>query len=235
MSTIVAMHQPNYLPWIGLFSKIKQADCFVIMDTFQYTKDGITHRNKVRTNAGSGYLTIPIAKKFARAKIKDVELPLDRKWQEIHYQTIYQNYLKTDFFKYHADFFKELYQKNFPFLCQINVNIIRYLLKCFEINVEVITASDLNLSPDLKHTDMIIAVLKSIGSTTYLSGQSGRVYLEFEKFHQNNINCRFVKFTHPVYKQRYPGFEPNMSAIDLLFNVGPQSSEVIKESGKIED
>jgi len=235
MRTVVTMHQPNYLPWIGLFSKIKQADYFVIMDTFQYTKHGITHRNKVRTNAGSCYLTIPIGKEFAMVKIKDVELPSDRKWQDIHWQTIYHNYLKTDFFKYHADFFETLYQKNFYFLWQINVNIIRYLLKCFETNVEIIMASDLKLSPDLKHTDMIIAVLKTIGATAYLSGPSGKGYLEVAKFQQNNLSCRFAKFTHPVYKQRYPGFEPNLAAIDLLFNVGPQSSEVIKESGGIED
>jgi len=235
MGPIVTMHQPNYLPWIGLFSKIKQADCFVIMDTFQYTKDGITHRNKVRTNAGSHYLTIPISKEFARSKIKDVELPSDGKWREVHYQTIYQNYLKTDFFKYHADFFKELYQKDFHFLWQINVNIIRYLLKCFETNVEIIVASDLNLSPDLKHTDMIIAVLKSIGATMYLSGPSGKGYLEVEKFRQNNVNYGFARFKHPVYKQRYPGFEPNLAAIDLLFNIGPRSSEAIKESGSIEE
>lgn len=66
------MHQPNYLPWIGLFSKIVQADCFVIMDTFQYTKHNVIHRNKTRTNTGSGYLTIPISKDFGRTKIKDV-------------------------------------------------------------------------------------------------------------------------------------------------------------------
>jgi hypothetical protein len=235
MKNIVTMHQPNYLPWIGLFSKVKQTDCFIVMDTFQYTQHGVTHRNKIKTNAGGAYLTIPISKKFTTAKIKDVELPSDRKWQEIHYQTIYQNYLKTDFFKNHLDFFKELYQKDFHYLWQINIDIIRYLLKCFEANIEVIMASDLNLAPDLKHTDMIVAVLKSIGATTYLSGQSGRGYLEMEKFRQNNLNCRFLKFTHPVYKQRYPGFESNLAAIDLLFNVGPQSSEVIKESGGIED
>jgi len=96
-------------------------------------------------------------------------------------------------------------------------------------------ASDLNLDINLKHTDMIIAVLKSIGATTYLSGQSGRDYMELGKFQQNNLICKFAKFNHPVYQQRYPGFEPNLSAIDLLFNVGPQSAQVIKDSGNIED
>jgi hypothetical protein len=235
MKNMVTMHQPNYLPWIGLFSKVMQTECFVIMDTFQYTRHGVTHRNKIRTNAGSGYLTIPIGKEFATAKIKDIELPSDKGWREIHWQSIYQNYLKTDFFKDHADFFEKLYQQDYHYLWEINLDIIRYLLKSFEIQVEIIKASDLNIDMNLKHTDMIIAVLKSIGANTYLSGQSGRDYMELEKFQQNNLNCKFAQFKHPVYRQRYPVFEPNLSAIDLLFNIGPQSSQVIKDSGSIEN
>jgi hypothetical protein len=121
MKTMVTMHQPNYLPWIGFFSKVQKSDCLVIMDTFQHTKDGVIHRNKVRTNTGSGYLTIPVKKEFSRAKIKDVVLPSDRKWQEVHWQTIYRNYVKTGFFKEHLDFFSGLYQKKFSYLVQINM------------------------------------------------------------------------------------------------------------------
>lgn len=232
--TIVSMHQPNYLPWIGLFSKVMQTECFVIMNTVQYARHGVTHRNKIRTNCGSGYLTIPISKEFAMAKIKDVILPQDKGWREIHWRSIYQNYIKTDFFKDHSDFCEKLYKQDFHYLWQINLDIIRYMLKSFEINVEIIIASDLNIDTNLKPTDMIIAVLKDIGANTYLSGQSGRDYLELEKFQQNDLNCKFARFKHPIYKQRYAGFEPNLSAIDLLFNVGPQSGQVIKDSGSIE-
>jgi hypothetical protein len=235
MRTLVTMHQPNYLPWIGLFSKVKQADCFVIMDTFQYPDTGVTHRNKIRTNVGTGYLTIPINKQFARARICEVELPEDRKWQEVHWQTIYRNYVKTDFFKNHKDFFERLYKKQMQYLCQINVEIIRYLLDSFKIDVEVLMASDLKISQELKHTDMIIEVLKRIGGKVYLSGPSGKGYLETDSFTKNGLDYTFVTFSHPTYKQRYPGFEPNLSAIDLLFNVGPESAGIIEKSGGIEE
>jgi len=233
--TIITMHQPNYLPWIGLFSKVMQTECFVIMDTFKYTRHGVTHRNKIRTNAGSCYLTIPINKEFTMTNINNVALPQNKGWREIHWKSIYQNYVKTDFFKDHSNYFEKLYKQDFHYLWQLNMDIIHYMLKSFEINVEIIMASDLNIETNLKHTDMIIAILKNIGANIYLSGPSGRNYLELGKFSQNNCNCKFVKFTHPVYKQRYPGFEPNLSAIDLLFNVGPQSGQVIKDSGSIEN
>ncbi len=235
MREIVTMHQPNYLPWIGLFSKVSQADCFVIMDNFQYTKDGVIHRNKIRTNTGTGYLTIPISKEFARAKIKDVLLPSDRTWQNIHWQSLYAHYIRSGFFKDYSGFFEDLYRQQYQYLWQVNMEIIRYLLKCFEINVEILMSSELGVDPDLKHTDMIIAVLQSLGANTYLSGPSGRDYLESEKFARNGLSCKFARFQHPVYTQRYPGFEPNLAAVDLLFNAGRPAGGIIKAAGSMEE
>jgi hypothetical protein len=205
------------------------------MDTFQYTNSGVIHRNKIRTNTGSIYLTIPIAKQFRTAVIKDVELPLDKQWKEIHWKTIYYNYIRTDFFKRHADFFEEFYKKDFHYLWQMNTEIIRYLLKSFDINVEIVTASSLGLGQYLKHTDMIISVLDALDAKTYLSGPSGRKYLESEKMEQYGFNLKFAKFNCPIYKQRYPGFVANLASIDLLFNMGPQSKEIIRSSGTIDD
>ena len=164
-----------------------------------------------------------------------MKLPVDKSWQEHHWKSIFHEYAKTDYFNLYRDFFEELYQKDFEYLWQINEEIILYLLRCFEINVEVKKASELIVSPYLQKTDLQVALLKSVGADTYLSGPSGREYLEIEKFPQNNIILKYFKFEHPVYKQRYPGFEPNMSAIDLLFNLGPQASDIIKASGSIED
>ena len=90
------------------------------------------------------------------------------------------------------------------------------------------------MDPDLRRTDWLIAILKSVSAERYLSGPSGKEYLDFEKFAQNNIGLTFFEFKHPVYKQRYQGFETAMAAIDLLFNVGPQASKIIEVSGRIE-
>lgn len=232
---IVTLHQPNYLPWIGFFSKVAHSDCFIMTDVHQFTKHSVTNRNKIRTRQGWSYLTVPIGKKFYGSRICDVTLPADKSWQEHHWKSIKHEYGKADFFNLYRDFFEELYNKNFEYLWQINEEILFYLLRCFEINVPVIKASESKVDSDLQKTDLQIALLKSVGTDTYLSGPSGSNYLEFEKFPQNDIRLKFFKFQHPVYKQRYPGFEPAMAAIDLLFNVGTEASEIIKASGSIED
>jgi len=224
---IVTIHQPNYLPWLGVFSKIKHSDCFVILDTVKYTKNSVINRNKIRTKEGWCYLTIPIEKNYYNSKIYEVKLPENNKWKKEHWKTIEANYKKADYFYFYKHFFENLYKENFEYVWQINENIIFYLLKYFDIDVEIIKASELNLDPDLRKTDLLIAILNSIGAEVYLSGPSGRNYLEFDKFKKNNIKLEFFEFKHPIYKQRYPGFEPYMAAIDLLFNLGEKSREFI--------
>jgi hypothetical protein len=233
MNKIVVMHQPNYLPWIGLFSRVMHSDCFVMVDTMPFTKRSLTHRNKIKTNSGWHYLTVPISTSFELAKICDVTLPEDNTWQQAHWKLISDSYAKTDFFEPHRDFFQALYQKNYKFLWQINEEIILYLFKCFKINVDIVKASKMNIVDSLQKTDLMIALLKNVDANVYLSGPSGSDYLEVEKFSQNKIDLKYFKFQHPNYRQRFVGFEPNMSAIDLLFNMGPQASEIIRASGSI--
>jgi hypothetical protein len=108
-------------------------------------------------------------------------------------------------------------------------------LSCFEISVEVVRTSQLTVDSSLRKTDLMLAYLKKVGAGVYLSGPSGRNYLETEKFPHNNIALKFFKFQHPVYPQRFPGFEPNMSALDLLFNVGPEGGDIIRSSASAED
>jgi hypothetical protein len=232
---IVTMHQPNYLPWIGFFSKVKQSDCLILTDVHPFTKGSVTHRNKIRTGEGWGYLTIPINKKFYNSRICDVELPLDKTWKNNHWLSIVHNYKKTEFFSLYQSFFEKFYESDFENLGKLNQEIILYLLECLKINVPVIIASELNFAPELQKTDLLIALLKAVGADVYLSGPSGRNYLDFGQFPQNNIVLKYFKFQHPVYQQRYPGFEPEMSVIDLLFNLGPEAGSIINATGGIED
>lgn len=229
------MHQPNYLPWIGLFSKISLSDCFLIYDNAQYEKDGVVNRNKIRTNDGFCYLTIPIEKINYTEKICKVKLPEHSRWRQIHKKSIYQNYAKSPFFKDYRDFFEAVYEEEYQFLREINEKILLYLLDCFKIKVEILRTSELNVTPGLLKTDLMIAYLKEAGAEVYISGPSGRGYLEFRKFPENDIILKYCKFQHPVYPQRYTGFEPNMSAIDLLFNMGPEAVDVIKTSSSLVD
>lgn len=235
MGKLVTIHQPNYAPWIGLFSKIYQTNIFIIADSFMIGDSSFVHRNKIRVNTGWMYLTIPLSHDTRGFPINKIPLPVDITWRQQHWKAICANYTKTPYFKDHKDFFENLYLKDMQYIGQLNIEIILYLLKSLNINAEIFKASDIILDQNLRKTDMILSLLENVGADTYLSGPSGRNYLEYEKFPQHKINLKIFNFQHPVYQQRYPGFEPNMSAIDLLFNMGPESIEIVKKAGSIED
>jgi hypothetical protein len=199
----------------------------VLLDTVQYTKNSVINRNKIRVKEGECYLTIPIERKYHQSRIIDVRLPEDKKWMKKHEQTIERNYVKSPFFKDYQEFFQTLYEKDYEFLWQINEEIIRYLLEKFNINLEIVKSSDLGIDPQLKKTDMIIDILRKIDAKSYLSGPSGKDYLEENRFKEADIELQYFEFKHPVYPQRYPGFVPKLSSIDLLFNTGRQAGNLI--------
>jgi hypothetical protein len=226
----VGIHQPNYLPYIGFFNKVKQSDLFVLLDTAQYVKNDFHNRNRIRVPSGEMFLTIPIpSKECFRKRICDVPLPKGD-WAEKHWKAIVMNYGRALHFREKKDFFEKLYAAPPENLGELNCGIIMHLLKEFKIATKIVKASEMNLNKELKATDLLVALLKQAGATGYISGR-GRTgkehYLEEEKFAQAGIALEYQEFTHPVYKQAFPGFVANMAAIDLLFNEGDAAAELI--------
>jgi hypothetical protein len=198
-----------------------QADIFVLLDTVQYSKDSYTQRVKIRTQNGWIWLTIPIEKINNFKMIHEIKLPTDIKWKIKHKSSIIANYSKSPFFdKNFVDYYYQLSPGN---LIDFNEASIRYLQEKFTIETKIIRASELNIDKELKSSDLLIEIVKKTGGSTYLSGPSGKKYLDQEKFFQNNIEIEIFEPTIQTYKQRWPGFEPYMSSIDMLFNSGEKN------------
>ena len=232
MGKIVAIHQPNYMPWIGFFQKMTKADIFVLLDLAKFTKNGIIHRNKIRTKESWAWLTIPIENKYKGVAIKDVCLPEDKKWWGKHWRLILGNYGKAKHFTGYKDFFEKLYyKKKYTKLQELNETIIFYLFACFDIQPEIIRSSELYLDPSLAKTDLNLEIVKQVGGDVYISGVGGKNYMEEDKFGNEGIEIKYFEFEPFEYLQRWEGFEPYMAAIDLLFNMGEKSKELIQKTG----
>ena len=139
----VAIHQVNYMPWLGFFNKLKQANKLVMYDIADYTKNDVQNRNKIRTKEGWIYLTVPIEKKYYRRPFYEVLLSENNKWQNKHWKAIKLNYSKADYFDSYKDFFEKLYKKKFMTLLELNECITIYLIKEFGINLDIIKTTDL--------------------------------------------------------------------------------------------
>ena len=228
MGKVVAIHQPNYMPWIGFFQKIAKVDRLVILDTAKFTKNGIIHRNKIRTKENWAWLTIPIENKYKEVAIEDVYLAEDKKWWGKHWRLILGNYGKAKYFAEYKEFFEKLYsEKKYTKLQDLNEIIIFYLFECFNIHPEVIRSSELNMDPSLVKTDLNLEIVKRVGGDVYISGTGGKNYIKEEKFEKEGIEIKYFEFKFFEYPQRWGGFEPFMSTIDLLFNMGERAKELI--------
>lgn len=214
----VAIHQPNYLPWAGYFKKMAASDVFVILDTVQFSRDSFTQRTKIRTKDGWMWLTIPIEKSHYFKLIKDVPLPQDNKWRKKHRISIASNYAKSNYFD--NQFIDEYYNGSQKTLQEFNELSIFYLKKRLDINTLILRASELDIDKSLASTDLVIDIVKKVGGDTYISGKGADSYMDIPKFTANNIQLEYYQPPIGEYVQRWEKFEPYMSAIDMLFNVG---------------
>src|SRR5436190_11370628 len=96
----IAILQPNYIPWKGVFDLISRIDVFVFYDDVQYTAKDWRSRNRIRTAHGDIWLTVPVLSKGLRTqRICDAVIDPLSNWQEKHYKALKANYQKAKYFK----------------------------------------------------------------------------------------------------------------------------------------
>lgn len=214
--------------WLGLLDKISKADLFVILDHVQYRKGYFQNRNKIRTKEGWVWLTIPIRKHSHDTKIKDIEIADFNEWGDKYLNLIKNHYIKSKYFSDYYPDIEAIIRKKHKYLSDLNIDIILFLLKNFNIeNNKIVRSSDLDIPPTNNPSDVNLEICKKLKADIYLSGPSGKDYLNLEDFRKAGIKVVFHEFNHPTYSQVFEGFQPYMSAIDALFNLGPEARKLI--------
>lgn len=228
-SPIVAIHQPNYIPWLGYFYKMWESDIFVFLDTVQYPRgQSYANRNKVKTHNGTTWLTIPISTPSGeKGKVPYTEVEFaSTKWKRKHLRTLQMNYKKAEFYDEIYPLLEEKIDKHVDFV-ELNIDLITSIADYLEIDTRLVRLS--NLLDDFgDKTELIIDICKRLNSSIYLSGTGGgKEYNDDELLKENGIELRYSQFKHPEYPQLWDGFESHLSIIDLLFNCGPKSKDIL--------
>ena len=227
---IATMHQAEHLPWLGFFDKMRQCDVLVLLDTVQFARRDFQNRNRIKGANGAIWLTVPVASKgnFDQA-IEDVAIVNDQDWRRKCWNAIHHSYRNAPCFAEHRPFFEALYRREWTRLVDLNVTVIRHLAEQLGIGTRLVTSSELGIR-DRGGTNVALAACRAVGGTTYLSGAFGKDYLDEEQFAEASIAVRYQDFHHPTYPQQFGEFLPKLSAIDLLFNCGPESRAIIERA-----
>ena len=223
---ILTAHQPVYLPWLGLFHKISLAETFVYFDQVQYLPKDWMNRNKIRTKDGSIWLTVPVLRKGYRdLKTSEIEINNSTNWQKKHLRSISLNYKKSPYFENYIPFFEDVYSRKWEFLGDLNEYMLKWFLDELGIKVNFLNAKNFKFQGE--KSSLILNMCKKLDASTYIFGTLGKDYANVHEFEKNNIKLIFQDYNHPKYSQLYSEFVSHLSIIDLLFNHGPKSLEII--------
>lgn len=225
---ILTAHQPVYLPWLGLFHKIAVSDAYCYFDDVQYQILDFNNRNKIKTTYSSAWLTVPVkAGGFMDKKFKEIEIDYSRGWRQKHWKTINFNYKKAPYFGRYADFFEDVYKKDWKYLTDLNECMLKWFLRELGIKVDYYRASELDFQGH--KSDLVLDMCKKLRADLFIFGALGKDYAKEDDFAKEGIKIYFQDYKHPVYPQLYGDFLPYMSIIDLLFNCGDKSLEILME------
>lgn len=231
MKKTVVIHQPDFLPHLGLFHRLLQADLFVVLDTAQYV-DGTSrswmNRDKIKTSGGEKWLTVSVRKALRGTAIHEIELTDTVDWKTNNLNLIRQNYKTAPYYDEVYPQVETLYAHSCRKLMDFNMKSIEMLMALFEIRVPSLLASELRCAG--AKNELLVDILKKVGATHYLSGTGARAYFESKPFRDAAIEVVWQEFNHPRYPQLHGEFIPYLSSIDLIFNCGMIRSRQVLRS-----
>ena len=226
----IAIHQPNYLPWLGYFYKIYASDIFIFHDNVEHTKKGLTRRTYIRSTPQSSqkkYLSVPLEKQSDFTLIKNLKISHSSSWIQKQKNLLFNTYGKSPFYQQTIGWlFPKLDEaQDIEYLATLNISLIQTILQKLNIQTEIYASSNLKISGEKSAYN--IKLIKHFEGKVYLSGTGAKKYQSDEAFQNENITLQYNQLfsyinDHP-YLQYQGEFINGLSIVDALFNIGPEA------------
>lgn len=230
-SNTIVIHQPDFLPYLGFFQRLANADLYVALDHVQFvqhTSTAWTHRDKIKTPKGEAWLSLSVQKCGLETAIRDVRLA-DTAWRKDHLNLLFQNYKDAPHFDMAYSAIERVYGQPHELMADLNLALIDMVCAFTAIDIARVRSSD--LPHHGSKSEMVAGLVEAVGGTQYLSGNGARAYHEQEPFERRDIEVRWQNYSLPKYPQLHGDYLPGLSVIDALFNCGPEwTRDLIKDA-----
>ena len=216
---IVAIHQPDYIPWLGFYYKAAHSDQFIYLDDAQYSNVAAHNFNVIKTSQGELRLKIPVKQKLGDL-ILEVTTKDELKWREKHLKTIQMNYGKAKYFNDIFPAFQDVLMAQYKNIAELNIAVNQFIFDGFHISVPMMRSSEMDITT--VREERILDICNIVGADEYLSGNGARAYQEEEHFTARGIKLTYLDYKPIEYPQLWTkvGFLPCMSVLDYVFNCG---------------
>lgn len=230
---IVAAHQPNFIPWLGYFDKMRKADLFIVVDHVQMERQSFQNRVRIKTGEGERWITVPVVQESRSERIMDKRIDNSRtgrfRWSRKMFLTLKYAYQSAPHFRDYEAALAGIFEERWERLSDLNGRLIGLCREALDIRTPMLASSTLKIAG--AKSDMVLNMCREAGATAYLAGDgASRSYLDVDAFERAGIRVIWQEFEHPRYVQHPSSgvFIPNLSALDLLFNCGPRSAEILR-------
>jgi hypothetical protein len=214
--------------WLATSTR-STGDAFVLLDTVPIQEERVANRNRIKRGVRPQWLTVPVTYRFPQ-RICEVGINGRERWQHQQRQALLSSYRKAPFWGALAPFLEEILDRSWENLAVLNVHVGKRLVELLGIATPLYVASALGPFPE-DPDERLIAMTRHFGADTYLAGAGGRSYMDLAKYGHQGVKVLFQEYRHPVYRQRFGPFEPNLSVLDLLLNCGPESLAILRGKG----
>ena len=202
------------------------ADVFVHFDDVQYPRGrSFINRVQIKTPLGSQWLTVPI-KHAGTQLIKDVLVDDSQEWRKKHLMNLQRNYASAPYFKEMYQIACQIYSKEDNHIAEINKHCIELISNYLGITTKFLLSSHLNVHA--KSSEKLLKIIKQLDGDVYITGHGASDYLNHELFEKENIRVEYMDYKIKTYVQQFDGFDPIVSILDVIANVGVKCVELMQ-------
>jgi hypothetical protein len=219
--------QPGYLPWLGFFDQLRRADVFVYYDDVQFDTHGWRNRNRIKTQTGPQWLTVPVRHSgVGRPRVMDVEIDARTAWPRKHVESLRQAYARAPHVNPYLPQLAEVLERKWERLVDLDLAAVDVIRGWLGLDRRIVRSSELGIEG--AQSERLVRICRHFGARTYYSGAAARSYLDVGLFDRHGIQVVWQEFAHPVYPQLHGDFVPYLSIVDLVFNCGAASPAVLE-------
>ncbi|HEV3089654.1 MAG TPA: WbqC family protein [Candidatus Elarobacter sp.] len=224
MKTVVVL-QPQFFPWRGVFEQIRLADEFVHLDDAQFQKGGFTNRVQLKTANGPLWLTVPVLRGGKLPAIAEVEIDYKSDWREKHLRTFAMSYARAPFAARARSVMADVYAERPRTIAQLDIAALERCCGELGLHPTFTRASETPVAG--AKTDRLVALLVPRGTTCYVTGRGALDYLNEPQLAAAGIEVRVMSYARAPYPQLHGTFDPHVSILDLLANLGPNAAAAL--------
>ena len=231
--SITCVHQPPFLPWLGIVESMFVCETFIVYDDVQFEDGGYQNRNRIKTSSGAEWITVPVRKRFGQL-ISEVEIADTYSPAKIR-RSLELNYSRAPYYRDLSSEIGDVLVPNGRKLVDLNMQLLNYVKDKLQAGCEFRRSSEITISYT-DRAERLLNLCRAVDAAWLYSGSGTRAYADEANYERNGVRIIWHDYQdrHMNYPQLYPrlGFIPCLSFVDPLFNIGPlELSSVLKQSG----